>query len=214
MPWDLTQSRGHGSPIVSACGSEGPAGEPESAAATAASTPSAVLPCTGEDEPTNFVTYSLGTEFEGLPLTSQERYCSYAPPGAPPQVRQNVVLYTYGTCEPPPGEGGCPFPVSVQTKPRCEVGFSPPSHHNPLAGKERFRGVDARVYQGGHRLEVQSGGSMVTIFADDRAQLLRAGRALVRAPARPSDGVKEGDVSAPLPSPPLGLPASGPSPCR
>jgi len=194
------------------CGSERRAGKPEPAAG--APTSSAVLPCTEEDEPTNFVVYSLGTEFEGLPLNSQERHCSYAPPGAPPQVRQNVVLYTYGTCEPPPGEGGCPPPVSVQTKPRCETGFSPASHHNPLAGKERIRGVDARVYDGGYRLEVQSGGSMVTIFADSRAQLLRAGRALVKAPAKPSDAVKEGDVSAPLPSPPPGLPASGPTPCR
>lgn len=172
------------------------------------------LPCTSEDEPTNFAAYSLGRDFEGLPLKSQLRRCTLPPPRAPPQVRQNSVIYIYGTCEVPEiPEGSCVPPVQVHSKPRCEVGFSPPSHHNPLADRILVRGVPARIYEDGYRLEMLVGRSTVTIHGVDRAQVLRAGRGLVRAPAIPSHPAREGDPTGPLPSPPSGLPASGPSPC-
>ncbi len=204
--------------LFAACGAErsrggrGPAAnQPEPRAKP---TVAGVLPCTEKDEPTNFAAYSLGSEFEGLPLTGQDRQCTLASPNAPPHVRQNTVAYIYGDCKPPPEEGGCSPPLSVQTAPRCERGFSAPSHHNPLKKKVEVRGVEARLHEDGYRLELLTGDSAVRIFGNDRAQVLRAGRALIRAPAKPSDAVKDGQPSGPLPSPPAGQPSAGPTPCR
>lgn len=201
--------------LVSACGSDPAASDRESAAADRGLAAGGTLPCTEEDEPTNFVAYSLGKEFEGLPLTSKHRRCTLAHPSAPPQARQNSVTYIYGDCEVPAGdpEGSCALPLQVNSKPRCEVGFSPAGSHNPLADRITIRGVPARLYEGGNRLEILVGRSTVNIQGLDRAQVLRAGRALVRAPAIPSDPVRDGDATGALPSPPSGLPLSGPSPC-
>ena len=184
--------------LASGGGSEDAAGEP---------TPPGLLACTGEDEITNFPVYSVGPEFEGLPLTDVDRECTQPHPGGPPQARLNMVSYTYGECEPPPGEGGCPLPLEVQTWPRCErepndyeVG-----HHNPLKAKLTLRGVPAHLYEDGLRLEVLTGRSTVVVFGLDRAQVLRAARALVKAPARPRDHPpSHGDASRRLPSPPGG----------
>ncbi len=151
-----------------------------------------VLPCTAEDEPTNFSAYHVGREFEGLPLTGHDRRCTQAPPGAPPQARLNLVEYHYGDCEPPRGEGGCALPLSVQSWPRCERGFSPYSSR-----EFTIRGVPARFQGGG--LALLTGDSLVSIFGDDRDRVLRAARALVKAPARPSEPVSDEQKSGPLP---------------
>lgn len=52
-----------------------------------------VLKCTGEDEPTNFDVYTVGPDFEGLPLVTQDRYCEEAARENPPQVRSNVIEF-------------------------------------------------------------------------------------------------------------------------
>lgn len=204
--------------FAAACGSERPgergsaSTQPDPQAELAAA---GVLPCTQEDEPTNFAAYSLGPEFEGLALNLQHhRLCTLAPPRFPAWARENTVAYTYGKCKLPEGEGGCSPPLSVLAGPRCERGFSPPSPHNPLEKKAEVRGVEARLYEDGYRLELLTGDSAVRIFGNDRAQVLRAGRALIRGPAKPSEAVKDGQPSGPLPSPPTGLPPSGPTPCR
>jgi hypothetical protein len=171
---------------IIACG-----GEPQ--AADRRPTAAGVLRCTTEDEPTNFGAYHVGKEFEGLPLTSQDRVCSRAGPGRPPEERLNIVEYGYGDCNPGPGER-CPVPLSVQSWPRCEGGFS-------RISSPRFiiRGVPARFQGGG--LGLLTGDSMVVIFANNRGRMLRAARTLVRAPAKPSDPVGDAHASGPLPTP-------------
>lgn len=183
--------------LVSAGGSE------RSTAQSPSPTSPGLLPCTGEDEATNFTAYSLGREFEGLPLTAQGRRCTQPSPIAPPDARTNVVEYIYGDCKPPP-DGGCAPPLAVQTWPACERGPAPVTHHNPLHGELRVRGVPARQYEGGRRLEVYTADSTVVVFAREEGLAVRAGRALVRAPARPRDPVDEGDTNRDLPHPPSG----------
>jgi hypothetical protein len=181
--------------LAAGCGSE---------RSSADRTSSRVLPCTGPHEPANFSAYSLGPTFENLPLTDQDRECDQAPPGAPPERRLNIIEYAYGDCEPPPGEGGCAKPLVVQNWPRCERDPSDyaVSHHNPLKAKVAVRGVPGHLYEGGLRLEVYTGNSTVVVFGTDEARVLRAGRALVKAPSRPSASVSSGDTTTPLPAPP------------
>jgi len=191
---------------VAGCGSD-------SAPAPAAAS-SRVLPCTDDSEPLNFTAYSFGRKFENLPLTRQSRDCTHAPSFAPPEARTNSVLYTYGECEPIPGdntEGRCSFPLSVQSWPRCERDPSDldTTRGNPLKEKRTIRGVPVHLYEGGYRVEVYAGETTVIMYGDDRAQLLRAARALVKAPAKPKDPVTDGDTGKPLPSPP-----SEPIPCN
>lgn len=172
--------------LVPGCG-----GEPE--VADRRPTAAGVLGCTAKEEPTNFGAYHVGKEFEGLPLTSQNRACTEAGPNSRPEQRVNAVEYSYGSCNPAP-ERGCPAPLSVQSWPRCERGFS-------RISSPRFiiRGVPAQ-YQGGG-MALLTGDSMVVIFANDRGRMLRAARALVRAPAKPSDPVRDAHASGPLPAP-------------
>ena len=153
-----------------------------------------VLPCTDKDEPTNFDAYFVGRRFEGLPLTDVKRDCTKAPRFAPPYVRQNMVAYLYGDCTPRGYEGRCRLPLQVQSRPRCEIGFS---HHS--SQEFRIRGVPAR-YQGGG-LALLTGDAMVALFGTDEGRLLRATKALIKAPARPSDRVRATKAHGPLPPP-------------
>lgn len=186
---------------------------------------SKLLDCTARGEPSNFVAYSLGRTFEGLSLSDQNRTCTDPEPISsdvarieaqlpvevrrPREARLNFVSYLYGDCRPPPGEGGCPLPLEIQTWPRCEREPSDYDigHHNPLQAKLTMRGVPAHLYEGGLRLEVYTGESTVVVFGTDPARVLRAGRALVRAPRRPNDQVEDH-----APSGSLALP-TGPIAC-
>lgn len=171
-----------------------------SAETTQSGTSSDLLACTTKTQAVNYPTYSLGPEFEGLKSTAVLRNCTSPRPGAPPQMRSNFVSYIYGDCEPPQGEGGCPAPIEVQSWPYCERGRLDPTHHNPLHGKVDIRGVSADIFEYGKRIEIYTGQSTVMIFGTDRAQIVRAGRALVAAPQIPSEPATPGDVSSPLPA--------------
>lgn len=168
-----------------------------------------LLRCTGFSEPTNFTAYSLGDEFEGLPLTRQERVCTQPYRGGPPDARLNIVAYSYGDCQPLPG-AGCALPLEVQNWPRCErePAEYTVDHHNPLNARLRVRGVPAHVYEHGLRVEVYAGRSTIVVFGTESERVLRAARSLVKSPARPDAPVYDGDASQPLPAPP-----AGPIPC-
>lgn len=165
------------------------------------------LACTLANELTNFAAYSVGSAFEGMAITHTNRVCTRPDPQAiVPHARINIVEYIYGHC-PALGEvSRCRPPIAVQTWPRCER--NPASytvdHHNPLVRKLSVRGVPAQLYEDGLRLEVYAGESTIVVFGVDPAQVLRAGRALVKAPARPTDPVGGGDLSIDLPHPPTG----------
>ena len=175
----------------------------------------ALLPCTEEDKPTNFTAYSLGPEFDDLALTRKIRNCTQPLPNGPPRARVNMVSYLYGKCRwlrDTSSDGtSCSVPLEVQTWPRCERDPSDytVSHHNPVKRRLTVRGVPAQLYEDGLRLEIYAGESSVIVFGTNRDRVLAAGRALTKAPARPSDPVRDGDAGHPLPPPP-----PGPIPCE
>ncbi len=84
------------------------------------------LACTPADVPANFRVYSLGSSFDGLPLTAVLRQCE--DPGLDASIgvdaRGNSTSYIYGDCELPMGEGGCAPPLEVQVRPACERSVS------------------------------------------------------------------------------------------
>lgn len=173
-------------------------------ASGSATSNTSLLPCTAQDEPTNFTTYSVGLRFEGLPLTLVDRLCTEPnPQSGAPRARINVVNYLYGMCELSAEVPRCQPPLAVQVWPRCErdPGHYTIDHHNPLEAKLTIRGVPAHLYEGGHRLEVYTGDSTVVVFGAEHDQVKRAATALGKAPARPTELPTGGDASRDLPPP-------------
>jgi len=86
-------------------------------------------PCLKQRHLPAFTAYNLGSEFEGLPLTSVERSCLAPPPrsklrlGEPASVTWTSDA-TYGTCTPEGSEGTCDPPLELQSYPECDVNFS------------------------------------------------------------------------------------------
>lgn len=164
-----------------------------------------LLECTSDDQPTNFTAYSLGKSFEGMRIVYSDRVCTEPDPASPvPDARVNMVHYIYGKCERTLKTPKCRPPLEVQAWPRCER--EPAEYdtgsHNPLYGTVTIRGVPGYLYEDGYRLELLAAKSTIAIFGDDRSQLIRAGRALVKAPAKPSTPPTDGDASEDLPPPP------------
>jgi hypothetical protein len=85
----------------------------------------AFMACTGPGEAANFRLYSLGRQFDGLPLATVIRRCD----NADPMGSANYVSFIYGTCTPQPAPGekyvdsGCAPPLEIQVWPSCERTF-------------------------------------------------------------------------------------------
>lgn len=110
-----------------------------------------------------FPLYDAGDNVAGYPLTAIQHDVQGG----------EVVTFLYGDCIPPQDalgsyDGGCPPPVQVQVWPACKR--NPASYTqdmlSPIGDKQTVRGVPAASYEGGRRLEVQTGTSTVVIFAD------------------------------------------------
>ena len=120
-----------------------------------------------------FPVYYAGDKVAGLPLTSVNRDPVTAPAGTPvaPKLRRagnvNSFDFTYGSCViPSGGEGSCSLPLSIQVYPACArypalYGSGPGS---PVPKKTHIRGVPAAYFEGGYRLEIQTGASTIVIF--------------------------------------------------
>jgi hypothetical protein len=69
-----------------------------------------------------FPVYWLGESFQGLPVVAVQRI-DYpgAFPGKPYDDPRNEVAFLYGDCTIAPGESSCPVPLSIATRPYCEV---------------------------------------------------------------------------------------------
>jgi len=109
-----------------------------------------------------FALYDAGDNVAGYPLTA----ITHDTQGG------EVVTFLYGDCIPPSDgmggyDGGCPPPVQVQVWPACKR--NPASYTqdmlSPIGDKRTVRGVPAASYEGGRRLEIQTGTSTVVIFA-------------------------------------------------
>jgi hypothetical protein len=175
--------------------------------------PNDVLPCTGPDEPTNFPFYSLGVEFEAIPFTAELRRCDDPFPGEP--VRANYVSYIYGDCVVAPADGqtefdeGCAPPLEIQTWPSCERSLADYEFEPGIPYSfDEFglqRGVPAYSFDDGTRVELYTGTSVIVIFGDDPAQLLRAISAIRPEPAESPPGppslLASGGGDLPVPAP-------------
>jgi hypothetical protein len=124
----------------------------------------------------SFPVYYAGEEVAGLPLTSVHREPVTAPPRTPvaPKLRRKrgQVMsfdFAYGSCSVAGGEGGCSLPLSIQVWPAC-ARYPALYDWGPFAGptprKTRIRGVPAAYFEGGYRLEIQTGASTIVIFGN------------------------------------------------
>lgn len=136
-----------------------------------------------------FPFYWLGLEFQGLPLTGITR--SYRLHLTPPE---NYISIMYGTCEPPPREGGCSAPLQIRVQPYCDAlrGGSAPAA--PQDADLQVRG--ATVQSTGVGLWLWTGEVFVRISAYPEERMLAAAEALVAANG-------QGPATADQPLPPL-----------
>jgi hypothetical protein len=151
-----------------------------------------------------FPLYSLGTQFEDLPVTAIVRVNRKPTIKARggfgvPDNRTNHMTFVYGTCG-----GGCVPPLQVQIWPACDRTLQDYYYNVPGGGPSRpydlatIRGVPAARFSG--MLEIYSGTVTIVIFGETAAQQERAAESLVSANALAGD-IAPGD---PLPPPVAG----------
>jgi hypothetical protein len=126
--------------------------------------------------------YWVGTEFAGLPIVGIG-------------MHPNGGGVTYGTCDPPPDEGGCQPPLQIQTVRMC----APSPRVVPLTDWRRLRGVPAGMRGGGIVLLTRT--AEVRIFAVDPAVARGAVGWLSSTNPDGPDAVRRGE---PFPAPPPG----------
>jgi hypothetical protein len=155
----------------------------------------------------DFPVYYAGDEVNGYPLTAVNRS-----PLGPTRKNASSVVFTYGTCDVGGGfdAGGCAMPVEISNEPACSRnlgmyggGLGPDAH------PRRLRGATAAFFEGGSRIEIQTGTTTVVIFAFSRREALEVARSLrgVNTPVEmgealppPAPGALEGNVPCPRPS--------------
>jgi len=134
-----------------------------------------------------FPLFSAGDSVDGQPLTAVLRR----------DDRANFVSFVYGDCE-AEGDAGCAPPAEVQVWPACRRNLGlydgAAVRPGPVPEPVRVRGVPGAFFDGGTRLELETGRSLVVVFARSREQALRIAAELEAV---------DGSVSAgsPLPSP-------------
>ena len=118
----------------------------------------------------DFPVFYAGQEVNGQELTAT----NHEPLGA---MRKNQwsVEFSYGTCDVGPGfdPGGCSLPVSISNEPACSRNLA--MYGGALAAKPhmaRVRGTTAAFFEGGSRLEIQTGTTTVVIFAFSKRSAL------------------------------------------
>lgn len=124
--------------------------------------------------------YYLGQRYRDLPLTAVVTKLqppayepAIYPPDRPPRPSSPTFTFIYGTCKPPPDEGGCPPPLSIQNFEVCAV--SPHSHGvPPSALTERIRGVPYLINAGAGSLNLFTGATTITIFSTHRLAMRAA----------------------------------------
>lgn len=77
-----------------------------------------------------FSIYWVGESFQGLPLDALYKVRSPGVPGYEDITASDVVALDYGTCQIPPGQTGCPVPLSIIIYPYCT--HPPETLHNSV----------------------------------------------------------------------------------
>jgi hypothetical protein len=162
------------------------------------------LGCTDLAEPPNFTAYSLGLEFQGLPVTAVIRRCDAKYPDPQENIRANYVSYIYGDCKVTADVDGCAPPLEVQTWPACERSLAdyddgPGGVFSPNELGEA-RGVPAETFDGDSRVELYTGMSTVVIFGTGKQQALAVIDALRAEPTDAPPEAPVADAKAPTPT--------------
>jgi hypothetical protein len=123
-----------------------------------------------------FPVYYAGNEVNGYTLTA----VNHSPLGP---MRKNAwsVVFTYGTCDVGPGfdSGGCAMPVEISNEPACSRNLGMYGGGlGPQAHPTRLRGAIAAFFEGGSRIELQTGTTTVVIFAFSKREAVQVARAL------------------------------------
>jgi hypothetical protein len=132
-----------------------------------------------------FPLYSLGTQFEGLPLTAIVRVNREVTRKARggfgvPDNRTNHVTFVYGTCG-----GGCVPPLQVQIWPACDNTLADLYFNVAGGGPSRpyelvtIRGVPAAKFS--DMLQIYTGTVTIVIFGETTEQQERAAASLASA---------------------------------
>jgi hypothetical protein len=174
------------------------------------------LPCTRADQPANFTFFSLGPEFEGLPVRSIMRRCD----SADASLHTNYVYYFYGSCNPGTNDDiGCAPPIQIVTSSACVRSLADyeKAPGVPDQGKDlgEHRGVPVFSFDEGNRVEVYTGTSTIILFGADSARLERAIDAIRPEPRSEPPGLPasaSGPVDQNLPPPVPGA-MTGELPC-
>jgi hypothetical protein len=141
-----------------------------------------------------FPVYNAGDEVAGLSLAATHRRADSA----------DFVSFIYGTCYNPTGDA-CAPPAEVQNWPACRrhLGLYK-GPYSPVPEPTTVRGAPAAFFEGGRRLEIQTGRSTVVVFARERSEALEIAEALrgVNVPTtdgdplpRPAPGALTGAVA-------------------
>jgi hypothetical protein len=152
-----------------------------------------------------FPLYSLGTQFEELPLTAivridQESRLKARGGFGIPDNRPNHMNFIYGTCDATGHEGGCAPPLTVQIWPACDRTLQDYYYNVRGGGPSRpyqrvtVRGVPAASFS--DMLEIYSGRVTIVIFGGTGALRARAAASLTSA------NTLAGNASAGDPLPP------------
>ncbi|MDQ4040145.1 MAG: hypothetical protein M3141_00165 [Actinomycetota bacterium] len=178
---------------------------------TAGTVPTSYLACTAPNQPLNFESYSIGSQFAIFPLTRIGRYCSLPDPLRDPWPT-NYVSYIYGDCTPGP-EGPCAPPVEVQSWPSCIRNVSQytvgPGHptldpDSPYPhSKTTINGLPAVVFDGGLQIELYTGRTTIDVYGTDPSVVLEAAGSLEAAPPIPTTPVPAPWLTVPSLPPPV-----------
>jgi hypothetical protein len=123
-----------------------------------------------------FPIYFAGASVDGHDLTAVARDSL-----GPMRRNQESVLFMYGTCEIEPGfdSGGCSLPVSISNEPACSRNLAMyGGFGSPKPRLTEVRGTTAAFFEGGARLEIQTGTTTVVIHAFSKREALAIARSL------------------------------------
>lgn len=127
----------------------------------------------------DFPLFSVGDEYNGIPLTRVIRHKSPADAPHP----ENLVILMYGDCTPPSDGGGCAVPLSIRIEPVCDA---PPSKFAAAAFSGpplNVRGATART-TGGH-LQIWTETVSISVYAASEATRMDAAGRLANINAVP-----------------------------
>jgi hypothetical protein len=127
-----------------------------------------------------FPVYWLGESFQGLPLVAVHRI-DYpgAFPGKPYNHPWHEVSFDYGDCTIAPGESSCPMPLTIDTRPYCDVPPEIIADAVKTGPQEMIRGAMVQR-TGKSSMRVWTDNVSIGIHATDEALLDEAIRNLVR----------------------------------